>query len=234
MNKLIAWFKRILYPSSFLPDAPAQPADVNRPVDVKGLEAWIPLKTSVELAMERNSRTLNQLVYGDPAERLDAEAVEALASEPTVTFKEILEMGVPGRPSQFNGPSPNFTWAEVACRDKARTLPTGVELDNVRHAAAMMEEIRAYLGNKPITVNSWYRTPAYNKQVGGAPKTKKSPGSMHMYGLAVDFTVAGMTPKQVQSSLRKAVAAGKLHIGGLGSYEKFSHADLGKRREWQG
>jgi hypothetical protein len=197
MSKLIAWFKRILYPSF-------------------------------------------QGVHNEPlelAERLDAEAVEALADEPTLTIDEakgILDMGSPGRPSQFNGPSPNFTWAEVACRDKARTLPTGVELDNVRHAAAMMEEIRAYLGNKPITVNSWYRTPAYNKQVGGAPKTKKSPGSMHMYGLAVDFTVEGLTPTQVFAKLKKARDSGKIKIGGLGKYPRWVHADLGKRREWQG
>lgn len=191
MNKLIEWFKRLLYPSFS--------GAHNEPLEL--------------------------------AERLDAEAVEALASEPTTTIEEvkgILEMGSPGRPSQFNGPSPNFTWAEVACRDKARTLPTGAELENAVCAAKFMEELRAYLGNRPITVNSWYRTPAYNKQVGGAKN------SAHMRGHAVDFTVAGMTPKQVQAALRRAIATGKLDIGGLGCYATFTHVDGGKRREWQG
>jgi len=66
-------------------------------------------------------------------------------------------------------------------------------LDNTPHdsvvlvmekAAAGMERVRAALGNHGITVNSWYRSPAVNKAVGGTNS------SQHIAGEAIDFTCA--------------------------------------------
>lgn len=127
-------------------------------------------------------------------------------------------------------PSEHFTWHEVACRDKARTLPPAEILQNVYAAADMMERIRVLFGGAPITVNSWYRSPARNRAVGGAKN------SMHMTGGAVDFTIDGFTPTQVFSRLKKARDSGKIEIGGLGLYAKtgFVHADIGKVRTWRG
>lgn len=124
--------------------------------------------------------------------------------------------------------SEHFTWDEVACRDKDRTRPTGHALASAQDAASMMEGIRYLFGDRPITVNSWYRTPEYNRQVGGAKN------SMHMQGHAVDFTVEGLTPTQVFAKLRAARDSGKIKIGGLGKYPRWVHADLGKTRTWNG
>lgn len=124
--------------------------------------------------------------------------------------------------------SDHFEEREVACRDKDRTMPTGPELENAKKAAQMMEAIRSYLGDRAITVNSWYRTPEYNRQVGGAKN------SYHVKGMAVDFTVAGLTPAQVQRKLIAARDSGKLDIGGIGKYKRWTHCDIGPKRTWQG
>lgn len=130
--------------------------------------------------------------------------------------------------------SPHFYMNEVACRDRNRTLPTGAALASAERVAELMERIRQFFGNLPITVNSWYRTEAYNKQVGGAQPNPNKPGSgsQHLYGRAVDFTVQGVKPAEVQKRLAAVVK--ELGIGGLGCYATFTHVDIGRRRTWRG
>lgn len=57
---------------------------------------------------------------------------------------------------------------------------------------AMLEKIRAHFGG-PITITSGYRTPAYNKRVGG------STNSAHMDGRAADFKVKDKDGNAVSS-----------------------------------
>jgi hypothetical protein len=45
-----------------------------------------------------------------------------------------------------------------------------------------MERVRAALGNKPIQINSWYRSTELNAAIGSKPT------SQHILGEAVDFT----------------------------------------------
>lgn len=89
---------------------------------------------------------------------------------------------------------------------------------NLKRVAENLEIIREWLGNRPINPTSGYRSPAYNKIVGGVKN------SYHPRGLAVDFTVKGMTPRQVQGILLVK------WTGGLGLGKTFTHIDLGPRR----
>ena len=68
-------------------------------------------------------------------------------------------------------------------------------IDKIIRISEVMEEVRTLMGNKPITVTSWYRDPATNRRVGGASK------SCHLVGDAVDFIVAGETPAQGHKTL---------------------------------
>lgn len=72
--------------------------------------------------------------------------------------------------------SPNFTLGEFQSKDGADKVMYDTAI------LAQLEKLRAYYGGK-ITINSGYRSPAYNKQVGGATN------SAHLYGQAADFTV---------------------------------------------
>ena len=100
-------------------------------------------------------------------------------------------------------PSPNFTWAEVhrsataTARQLDNTLPNHL-IPNVLVMAARMEWVRALLGDQPVTVTSWYRSPAVNTAVGSGGY------SVHPHGLAVDFRVLGMTVKEAYDKLRKS------------------------------
>ena len=94
--------------------------------------------------------------------------------------------------------------------------------ENIIRCAVGLELIRTYFGNKPIRINSWYRTPIENKNVGGSTKSR------HLYGDAVDMNVAGFTPRYVFNSLNKIHAK-----GGLGLYRTHVHLDFrGYRARW--
>ena len=84
--------------------------------------------------------------------------------------------------------TPHFTLDElVASQTAARrgidnTPPPDV-LRNLQRLAQGLEEVRTRLGGLPLLISSGYRCPALNRAVKGAPN------SLHMQGLAVDFTV---------------------------------------------
>lgn len=75
--------------------------------------------------------------------------------------------------------------------------------------------------NAPITITSGNRCPAYNRKVGGKPKTGKSMGSQHMYGRAADIVVKGISPHEVYEYLNWKYP----NELGLGCYESFVHVD---------
>lgn len=54
-------------------------------------------------------------------------------------------------------------------------------LPAIVHTSEGMERVRSTLGNRAITVNSWYRSPETNAAVGSMPT------SQHVKGEAVDF-----------------------------------------------
>lgn len=82
--------------------------------------------------------------------------------------------------------SPNFTLEELTASETAErhgidNTPTSEIIENLRHLAAALQEVRTLLGNKPITINSGYRCPAVNEKLGSKPT------SDHCKGLAADF-----------------------------------------------
>jgi uncharacterized protein YcbK (DUF882 family) len=113
----------------------------------------------------------------------------------------------------------HFNRSEFACK-------CGCGFDTMDYETLQaLERVRAHFG-KPITVNSGCRCPAYNKKVRG------SVGSQHLLGRAVDISVAGEAPADVQSWLRHTFPARY----GIGSYTTFTHLDTrtGGPVRWQG
>lgn len=92
--------------------------------------------------------------------------------------------------------------------------------------AEALEVLRA-VWNVPITVISWYRTPAHNRKVDGAKNSR------HLQGDAVDIVVAGISPKAVADKVDELQKSGALPRGGLGRYPTFTHLDLrGRNARW--
>lgn len=95
------------------------------------------------------------------------------------------------RLGDFSQLSPHFTLEEATHSQTATRLgidnaPVDIEtLERIRQAAEQMELVRSLLRDEPITVSSWYRSPALNTAVGSGPT------SAHLLGLAVDLICPG-------------------------------------------
>ncbi len=74
-----------------------------------------------------------------------------------------------------------LTFSATAQRKQIDNKPPAEVLENMKRLAAGLEEVRAALGNKPMRINSGYRSPKLNRAVGGARL------SAHMAGYAADF-----------------------------------------------
>ncbi|MCL6557771.1 MAG: DUF882 domain-containing protein [Firmicutes bacterium] len=88
----------------------------------------------------------------------------------------------------------------------------------------LLEAIRAAAGHRPVRVHSWNRCEKYNRQVGAKPD------SQHLYGMAADISIAGVTVTQL------AKYAEDCGADGIGTYPKqgFIHVDIrGYRARWQ-
>lgn len=109
----------------------------------------------------------------------------------------------------------HFTWAE-ATKGGERVPANEAVVKGIIQAARKLEEIRAYLGNRAISINSWYRDPDSNRAVGGAKYSR------HLNGDAVDFVVAGLHPYDVYDRLD----GWQGNRGGLASSTVFTHLDF--------
>jgi uncharacterized protein YcbK (DUF882 family) len=115
-----------------------------------------------------------------------------------------------------------LSWKELACRD-GTPYPADWH-GRALILAGMFEAIRRACGNKPIVIDSAYRTPAYNVQIGGEPD------SQHLQGRALDLkppdglTVVGF------HTIILALAWQQLSVvGGVGIYNTFCHVDIRPR-----
>lgn len=83
-----------------------------------------------------------------------------------------------------------LTVSESAARKGLDNTPNSVVLDNLKKLAEWLEAFRALI-NKPVSINSAYRSPEVNASVGGS-KT-----SQHCLGQAADIRVKDMSPDEV-------------------------------------
>jgi len=122
----------------------------------------------------------------------------------------------------------NFNINEFACKD-GTPVPDSLEC-NVIVLAQNLQNLRDDLNkNRPasvpkdvdisVQITSGYRTPAYNKKIGGVNN------SQHPKGKAADLTCKWLTPKQLAARIEKLIAEGHMKQGGIGIYPGFCHYD---------
>lgn len=107
-----------------------------------------------------------------------------------------------------------FTRDELKCKGDGSLVINEDALDK-------LERMREIMG-APLVINSAYRSPSYNKKIGGAKN------SMHVQGRAFDISNKGHNPAKLHEAA--------LHAGfsGFGFYRTFLHVDTGERRSWGG
>lgn len=103
----------------------------------------------------------------------------------------------------------HFKVKEFACHDGSQV----VFIDS--HLVSILDILRNEIG-KPVIINSGYRTPTRNKEVGGAKY------SYHMRGMAADIRANGMTPKELANKLNKIVP----DECGIIVYQNWVHFDV--------
>jgi hypothetical protein len=145
------------------------------------------------------------------------------------------------------GPSRHLSWNELACWNRTTRVFTGFAPGEIiavypqvwRETRAVLlaetfEAIRVAVGNRPIMVNSGYRTPEYNRAIGGAH------GSQHIVGRALDIRCAGVSASRLFAVIRTEYDEGRLPtLGGIGGYRTFVHIDIrpkvtGRLAVWHG
>lgn len=123
-------------------------------------------------------------------------AVDGLAGP--ATQKRLLE-AVAGQAEKVPAADPwagirYFVPRELACKCGGRHCD-GFPAQPSAKLLALADRLREHFG-VPVTVSSGLRCPAHNQAVGGVS------GSRHLYGQAMDLTVAGRTAAQVLSWLQ--------------------------------
>lgn len=98
----------------------------------------------------------------------------------------------------------NFTMSELIHSDTAKkygidNMPYNAEvLDNLLLLITnVLQPLRDYV-NRPIIINSGYRSFSLNAKVGGVIN------SQHLTGQAADFTIKGLTIKQTMELVKKS------------------------------
>jgi hypothetical protein len=87
----------------------------------------------------------------------------------------------------------NFSLEELTVTDHREFTnePNDLEKNNLKRLAELLEQVKRLLGDKPIMVNSAFRS----KQVNDAVGSKDT--SQHRIGCAADIRVPGMIPDEV-------------------------------------
>lgn len=126
----------------------------------------------------------------------------------------------------------HFSVGEFACRDGSAYPVAELDEDGrtwletrLLPLCETLEAIREAAGATPLTVNSGYRSPAYNAKLSGSAKD-----SQHPKGRAADIVHRTMRPLALFSLILALYEDGKLpHLGGVGLYPNFVHVDVRPR-----
>ena len=109
---------------------------------------------------------------------------------------------------RYNKRALNFKVSEFACKDGSDLIKIDSKL------VIMLQQIRDHFG-KPVIINTAYRTPDYNKKIGGAAR------SQHIYGKAADITISGVAPL----SIAQYAETDCKYLKGIGLYTWGDHVD---------
>ena len=122
--------------------------------------------------------------------------------------------------------SKNFKKREFRCRDGS-DVPKHL-MKNLEELVENLQIIRDHIG-VPMRIISGYRSPKYNRKIGGARK------SQHMKAKAADIVVKTLKPAELKEIIVSLIKEGKIKKGGIGIYRSFVHYDTrGWNARWTG
>ena len=113
----------------------------------------------------------------------------------------------------------HFTLEELTITDHREfdNTPNASETANLTRLANFLEQVKEAVGNKPVMVNSAFRSAQVNAAVGSKDT------SQHRVGCAADIRVPGMTPDQVVKAI---IAAGLPYDQLIREFDRWTHASI--------
>lgn len=129
----------------------------------------------------------------------------------------------------------HFSVEEFACHS-GEPYPSEWIDERLEPLCLTLEVIRSAAGDRPITVDSGYRTLAYDERLyeASAKDGSVAPASrsQHPQGRAGDIVHALLSPLALHELILRLQQSGELpQLGGLGLYPRFVHVDV---RPWEG
>jgi len=120
--------------------------------------------------------------------------------------------------------SEHFTLEELSHTDHREfdNTPNDAEMANLVRLADFLEEVKSALGDKPVIINSAFRS----KQVNDAVGSKDT--SQHRIGCAADIRVPGMTPDQVVKTI---IASGLGYDQVIREFDRWTHLSVPNKPE---
>lgn len=115
--------------------------------------------------------------------------------------------------------TPHFSLADLTFTDhrKLDNAPDAAAKANLFRLAQLLEDVRTAIGDRPILINSAYRSKAVNDAVGSKDT------SQHRLGCAADMRVPGMTPDEV---VRAVMAAGLPFDQLIREFDRWTHISV--------
>ncbi len=118
-----------------------------------------------------------------------------------------------------------FTKRQTAVRRKIDNIPNDIVVRNLKILCVdFLQPLRDRV-DCPIVISSGYRSKLLNKFVGG------SVNSRHILGCAVDFTIPGMTLRQVVNLIKKEMQYDQLILE-FNSWIHVSYSKVGNRNHF--
>jgi uncharacterized protein YcbK (DUF882 family) len=120
--------------------------------------------------------------------------------------------------------SEHFTLEELSHTDHREfdNTPNDAEMANLVRLADFLEEVKSALGDKPVIINSAFRS----KQVNDAVGSKDT--SQHRIGCAADIRVPGMTPDEVVKTI---ISSGLGYDQIIREFDRWTHLSVPNKPE---
>lgn len=115
--------------------------------------------------------------------------------------------------------TPHFTLDDLTHTDHREldNTPDVAAKSNLFRLAQLLEDVRSAIGDRPILINSAFRSKAVNDAVGSKDT------SQHRLGCAADMRVPGMTPDEV---VRAVMAAGLPFDQLIREFDRWTHISV--------
>ena len=209
-------------------------------------ELSISEQTTTLEKIEQSLETIKLLMLstqGDQPEPTEGENQESLSSRQSLNLQTVNQNSLNNFRARIDSWAglPNFSGGEITqllynrCGTTQNSVPPSNIWNNIAPTLAVLQRLRNDLG-APIHLTSVYRSPEYNRCIGGAPNSyhsirsdnnSKSMTAIDFYaetGSSSDWR-AKLRSYRGQSFTNPATGSSFIFAGGIGKYATFTHVD---------